>query len=522
MGHPFRYLDKTAPRTPRLSSSLTERGGALTDKLLRYGLWAIVAMLVVALNPTAHDFAVSHLPHGAAHAFTTVADALGYGSPVVFAMGAWSSGRQGNQIDLRTQGGVRTVTVAPGASVQYIHDPQQARVGASSNAPGLYNYIRKYTLQVNMTATREGSGEGTPVIYADMFPVSIKSIGLTSPMHGTLIDPSIVDGLVAKHIMEWHEGGYQNPTVKRQPIPASDGTYTRYFELELFYAEYWNEEPDQFNFWLGWLDNSILEIFCQDAADPFNDGGVTTITDITVSVIIETVPVKTICIPPFVVLRRYEQAAGAGSNGPKLQNVGDAGALQGCDDGARLMGMFLSMQAGGFTGSGTLDEVATLQLPWRDQAQTYFASLMVQRYLRDTKLTSLGLETGIDLFDIGQEPYAMPGNASGLTTGNLADATARFLPLVWPARGNKITQVQRVKGNYPLDGITYSAPQSNVFRVYTLELKQFSLSKCSEMVTAMGVDPSKVALVPKTFKGNVPTMNKGFGLPRYVVQKKSA
>ena len=520
MGNPFRYLDRKAPKIPR-ASVWTERGGALTSRLLNFSLFAIVAMLFIALNPTAHEFTASHLPDKVAHAFNVGADFLGYGGPAMLAMGAWSSGRQGNQIDLRTQGGVRTVTVAPGASVQYIHDPQQARVGANSNSPGMYNNIRKYTIQCNLSVTRTGSTEAG-AIYADMFPAAIKSIGLTSPMHGTLIDPSIVDGLVAKHIMEWHEGGYQNPTVKRQPIPAVDGSYTRYFELELFYAEYWNEEPDMFNFWLGWLDNSILEIFCQDASDPFGDGGATTITDMTISVIIETVPTKTLCIPPFVVLRRYEQAAGAGSNGPKLQNVGDAGALQGTDDSARLIGMFLSMQQGGFTGSGTLDEIATIQLPWRDQAQTYFASLMIQRYLRDTKLTSLGLPTGIDLFDIGQEPYTMPGNASGLTTGTLADSTARFLPLVWPARGNKITQVQRVKGNYPLDGITYSAPQSNVFRVYTLELKQFSLSKVAEMVTAAGINPAEVAVVPKTFKGNVPTMTKAFGLPRYVIRKKAA
>ncbi len=523
MGNPFRYLDRKAPQYSRNTSGPKEPS-VFARRVLTLMPFLFMAALVMLLNPTAHEFVTAHTSGFARTAFENVADVLGFGGPAVLAMGAWSSGRQGNQIDLRTQGGVRTVTVAPGSSVQYIHDPQQARVGASSNKPGMYNYVRKYTIQCNLDVTRAGLGEGAEPIYADMFPAAIKSIGLTTPMHGTLIDPSVVDGMVAKHIMEWHQGGYQNPTVKRQPIPATDGSYTRYFELELHYAMYWNEEPDQGNFWLGWLDNGILEMFVNDSADPFNDGEATSITDVTFSVIIETIPLRNILIPPFTVVRRYEQAAGAGSNGPKLQNVGDAGALQGTDDSARLLAMFFSFQAGGFTGSGTCDEIATIQLPWRDQAQTYFASLMIQRYLRDTKLTSLGLdgENIDDLYDIGQEPYPMPGNGSSLTTGTLADPTARFLPLVWPARGNKITQLQRVKGNYPLDGITFSAPQSNVFRVYTLEIKQFSLSKCSEMVTAMGVDPSKAAIVPKTFKGNVPSVSKSFGLPRFVVQKKAA
>jgi hypothetical protein len=426
--------------------------------------------------------------------------------------------RQGNQIDLRTQGGVRTVTVAPGASVQYIHDPQQARIGSSGNKPGMYNYIRKYTLQCNMTVVRTGEDIDAP-LYADVFPASLKSIGLTSPMHGTLIDPSIVDGMIAKHIMEWHSGGYQEPTILRQPIPATAGTYTRYFELELLYAQYWNDSPDHFDFWLGWLNNSILEIFVQDSADPFGDGGVTAITDVEISVVIETVPWPEVVIPPFVVLRRYEQAAGAASNGPKLQNIGDAGALQGCDDGARLVGMFFSHQAGGFTGSGTADEIATMQFPWRDQAQTYFLSVYFQRYLRDTKMSMAGLLETDPLTDASREPYTMPGAAS-LTTGTLNDPSARYSPLVWPTNGNKISQIQRVKGNYPLDGITFNAPQSNIFRVYTLELKQFSLVKCAEMVTAMGINPKKVVLIPKSFKGNMPSENKAWGLPRSIAEAK--
>ena len=81
-----------------------------------------------------------------------------------------------------------------------------------------------------------------------------------------------------------------------------------------------------------------------------------------------------------------------------------------------------------------------------------------------------------------------------------------------------ITFYQKVKGNYPLD-MVFSAPQSNVFRVFTLELKQRSLSKCSEMLAAMGVDPSKVTLVPKLGRKNAKNMDpdKMWGLPRSVI-----
>jgi hypothetical protein len=434
--------------------------------------------------------------------------------------------RQSNQIDLRTQGGVRTNTVTPSNSVQFIFDPQQARIGASGSSTGLYNCVRGIILQCNLTVVR--SSAGTTAIHADQFARSLSSIGLTSPMFGTLIDPAITDGNIAQHILEWHGTGYRRPSVNRQPIPGTDGTYTRYFELYLPIGQGWNPNPDHFDMWLGWLDNSILEIFVSNAVSPFGISGAT-ITNVAISAVLDMVPWPEIIIPPYVVLRKYEQAAGAGSNGPKLQNVGDAGALQGTDDGARLVAMLFSHQSAGFIGSGTADQIATVQLPWRDQAQTYFSGLMFERYLRTSKLTNLGLSTTAptmtDFYDIS-EPYPMPGTASSLSSGALNDPTARYTPLVWPERDAKISQQQKVKGNYPLDGITFSSPQSNVFRVYTLELKQWSKTKVAEMLAAMGVNPNAVMLVPKYgMKNNRPIdPDKSWGFPRSVapIAKKAA
>lgn len=439
-------------------------------------------------------------------------------------MGSW---RQSNQIDLRTQGGQRITTVTPGNSVQLVFDPQQSRIGASGSSTGLYNMVRYLILRCKMIVVR--STGGTTPIYADQFGRSLKSIGLTTPMFGTLLDPAITDGNVAQNILEFFGTGYRRPSVNRQPIPGVDGTYTRYFEIKIpLCGQGWNQNPDHFDMWLGWLDNSILEVFVQDAAQPFGLSGVT-ITSVDVAAAVETVPWPEIIIPPYVMLRRYEQAAGAGANGPKLQNVGDAGALQGCDDGARLVAMLFSHQSAGFVGSGTADQIQSLQFPWRDQAQTYFPDLMFERFLTSSKRTSLGISTVnptlTDFYDISQ-PYPMPGTGSGLSTGTLADATARYTPLVWPERGGKISQMQKVKGNYPLDGITFTSTQSGTFRVYTLELKQFSKTKCAEMLAAMGIDPQTVALVPKYgMKNNRPIdPDKSWGFPRSVavVAKKAA
>lgn len=425
--------------------------------------------------------------------------------------------RQGNQIDLRTQGGSRAVTMAPGGSGQWVFDPQQARIGASSSKPGLYNNVRNLMIQGALTVVR--SSGGTTPIYADQFYRAISSIGLTCPMFGTLLDPSITSGIIAKELLEFFGTGYQRPGVNRQPIPGSDGTYTREFELMIPFAQGWNPNPDHFDLWLGWLDEAILEIIAESSTTPFGISGVT-ITSVVVNVAIETVPCGEMIIPSYVQLRRYQQAASASSNGPKLTNVGDAGALQGTDDGSRLDSMLFSHQTGGFIGSGTADQITGIQMPWRDQAQSLLPSLFFERFLRDAKLARLGFDPAVVAVFDNTPPYAMSGNPG---TGALNDASARYTPLVWQSKGGLISYMQKVKGNYPLDGMTFGSTQTGTFTVYTRELKQFSLQKCSELLAAAGIDPSKVDLVPKLAKKNVKPVaaDKVFCFPRGVQAKMS-
>lgn len=424
--------------------------------------------------------------------------------------------RQGNQIDLRTQGGSRSSgALATGASVQYIFDPQQSRVGASSGKPGLWNMVRGIMIQAVVIVVR--SSGGTTPIYADQFPRCIKSIGLTSPMFGTLFDPTIIDGMIAKQFVEYFGYGYQRAGISRQPIPGADATYTRTFELFLPFAQLTNDDPDHFDIWLGWLNDAMLELIVQDAAQPFGISGVT-ITSVTFNAAIETVPWPELIIPPFMSHRNYKQAASAASNGPKLVNAGDAGPLQGVDDGARLDAMIFAHQAGGFTGSGTADQITAISMPWRDQQQTTLPQFMFERFLKSAKRNQFGFTSSVvDVYD-NSEPYPMVVNPA---TTPLNDASARYTPLVWSERGGQITYMQKFKGNYPLDGMTFGSSQSGSFNVYTRELKQFSSSKCSEMIAAAGIDPTSVLLVPKLSKKNVKPIdpNKAFCLPRGLVAK---
>ncbi len=438
--------------------------------------------------------------------------------------------RQGNQIDLRTRSGARDVLVAPGASVQYVVNAEQSRIGAGGGSAGLYNYARGIVLEcfINMSRT---SGEGSVPIWADDFPRVLKSINFNTPMDGTLIDPTIMNGMVAYHLHDFVGNGYLHEGIAEQPIPVTTGTYTRYFALYIPWAQKWNPWPDHFAKWLGWLNEGQLETFVEDAANPFGAEGAGTdvINSVTIRAGLDMVPWPEIIIPPDIQLRRYEVSASASSNGPTLINVGSAGALQGVEDGSRLVGMFFSHDSGGFVGSGTADQISTTTLAWRDQRQTLFTDMFYLRWLQTSHLRPLmGFDvaggTASDGVD-SAEPYPMPLTAQlggAITAGGLASPNSRYTPLVWPERDGLVTFFQKVKGNYPID-MVFSAAQSNVFRVYTLELKQRSLDKVSEMLASMGVNPSTVTLVPKLGRKNFKKISddKLWGLPRSVVAKGS-
>ncbi len=430
--------------------------------------------------------------------------------------------RQTNQIDLRTPAGTRTIAVTPGSSVIYQINADQARIG------NLYNYVRGIALNCFVSVTRT-AGSGMAPIWADRFADSIESINLNTPMDGTLIDPTVMNGCVAKNFANFFQNGYRQEGFFQTPILAASATVLKRFELYIPFSQKWNPWPDQFAKWLGWLNDGQLEIIVKSGADPFGlaGAGSDVINSVTFEACLDMVPWPEIIIPPHVVTRKYDVAASGSSNGPTLINVGTAGSLQGVEDASRLLSMVWSHQAGGFVGSGTADEIASISLPWRNQQQTLFADSFFHRFLQASHNRPFhGQPTAgaaiTDIFDTAA-PYPMPNSApdsGSVSTGRLASSNARFTPIVWPERDTLVSFLQKVKGNYPMD-FTFSSTQEGTFRVYTQELKQVTTDKASEYLASMGLNPSQYVLTPKLGRKNVKTMDpaKMWCLPRGVYKK---
>ena len=430
-----------------------------------------------------------------------------------------TSQRQSNQIDVKDKGGARTLTATPGNSVTFqVNGTQQSRIGGGSGKPGLYNMVRGILIEYQIAVVRL-TGGATP-IYADQFPRAISGIGITTNLAGTLSDPNVINGMVAKEIVEFFGRGYVNDGINRSPIPGTDGPYTRNGEIFIPFAQGNNEFPDDFAWWLGWLDEAQIELFANGDAQPFGISGVT-LTDIDFTVTLATFPSRNLWVPPYISTRRYQQTASASSNGPILVNVGGAGGLQGFDDGCRLESVLFSHATGGFEGSGTADDISQISMPWRDQQVTQNIGAFFDRFLAATgKPVRLGYTPSVtlDVHD-NTQPYAMATNPG---TGDLNDSSARYTPMVYPMKGGcKVSQLQKWKGNLPMDGMQFSQNQTDQFTVYTREVKQFSLDKCSDLLAAAGINPAGVILVPKLGDKNWKPINasKVFCLPRAVMAK---
>ena len=432
-----------------------------------------------------------------------------------------TSQRQSNQIDVKDKGGALSLTATPGNSVLYqVNGTQQSRVGGGGGGKSLYNVVRGILIEYTMAVVRLTGG--TTPIYADQFPRAISAVSLVTNMFGTLLDPAYMTGMVVKEITEFFGRGYINDGINRSPIPGVDGSYTRTSELFIPFSQGNNEFPDDFGWWLGWLDEAQLELFVNGTAQPFGISGMT-ITSVTFKATLVTFPARNLVIPPYIITRRYQQAASAASSGPILTNVGAAGGLTGVDDACRLESLLFSHQVGGFTGSGTADQITQVAMPWRDQANTRNINAFFDRFIAATgKPTRLGYTPSVtlDVHD-NTQPYAMSTNPG---TAGLADASARYTPLVFPIKGGqKISQLQKFKGNLPLDAFQFSNDQTNQFVVYTREVKQFSLDMCSQMLAAAGINPGAVTLIPKLGDKNWKKISadKIFCFPRAVVDNAS-
>jgi hypothetical protein len=418
------------------------------------------------------------------------------------------------QYDLSAQGGGKTISITPGAA------PQNGRFlfsGAPPRTGKLWNLMTAINIRIVTTLTEPTAG-GTQLYWDALFNM-IASVRVNCKLFGDLFVQQFISGTIAKHLVEFLGNGYCYGSVARQVIPATTASTTVELDISLPISQYWNDKPNLFALWNGWFEGGYLDfLFAANSAIGAFSTGAVSATPTTVYAWIEYQPSKELIIPPICHWRQYYQAASGGTR-VLLQGVGNDGGLQGTIDGARLLASYYLTSNLGMGGTTTADNITGIASPWRDQELTNNVDGFFRQYLRTNLRGVRGTIGGIAAAtaqpDFGTHPYLMGTEQAG----GLNSANAYVMPLVAPVRGQDITKLQRVRGNYPIDFQFTTAPTTGQHVVEQCELKEFTDAKKAELIIAAGLDPNKVNLKRKLAKKNtrVPSADKLFCIPQSVV-----
>ena len=173
-----------------------------------------------------------------------------------------------------------------------------------------------------------------------------------------------------------------------------------------------------------------------------------------------------------------------GGTAPILKGVGQETHQTGIEQGAGLAAMFWLSDQLGLNGPDGVDNITSIEIPWRGQLQlrnldAYFLELRRAAKHRVGPISGLGTTI---VNDGGGWPNTM-GSAPAGRFGALA--TALFLPLIFPGQDFETSKAQRVGGDLQLlFGVT--AAISTPHRFVTWELLEFDSNQIARLQMAMG------------------------------------
>jgi hypothetical protein len=412
-------------------------------------------------------------------------------------------------LDLTSQGATQ-ITVAAGAGPNTLRFTMPA---PKYDARG--NYPRAEGIVVKVSAVIANDGEGDIDIPWDELFQIVQSFRTYCPLLGTLHEPDVFTGPVAKHVIEYLSlgGRYYGNVLSGVAAAEASQTVDLYFFLPFTQESF--VDPLGFCPWVGWLTQLELSVTLGPSTSLIVASAGATVGNVTVSAWIQATPTKRLVLPSISQWRGYFPPAAGGSQA-LLQDVGAQGGLTCVSPGSRVVAILEMCELLGLGGAAMAGDYTSFSMDQLSQPVTQNLDSFIAQYL-----ALYGRTSGPRVFpgtlavdSISGNPYTMNAIANDPAGAAAVSARQMFWPWRVPGQLAEIGSQPKFQGNLTMFRTFTAAPTAGNFPIVTNEVRDLSEGSAVALLRTAGVDQGRINGMKRDyFAGNPDSKASGFGIP---------
>lgn len=355
------------------------------------------------------------------------------------------------------------------------------------------------------------AASGGSAVNWDRLFAAIAGVEVKSDVFGTMVTKEVSAGMILKHLIEYVANGYVYGDYARAQIASTDGDTAVDLYFTIPHTQNFLYRPQDTGIWLGWLANTEIKFYLNTTAalDAASTGAVLEATS-NLQMWCDYDVMSDVDIPVLPYWALHTQNAGGneiiirglgGEQGLKGVNGGDKG-------GFRLAGLFELMNVGGLGGATTSDNITELQAI--QLGQDRFANIDALFY-RYRKLTGRGAPRSSNGTSAAHDGAGNPELLSATPNATMNSATAMYVPIMAPSKGQQLTKLPKVYGDISLIQSYTSAVTSGQHKVASFGFYELSDAAKGDLMRRAGRPPQQYKLRKVFADDNAPDEVKELG-----------
>jgi hypothetical protein len=317
-------------------------------------------------------------------------------------------------------------------------------------------------LVIKLVVTFDQAAMGGSAVNADKLWKVVQSIQVQCPLLGQLFLHANTRGAILGNIIQYFGFGYNALPVRPQ-VAAADGdtTLTLYYRVPFAYE--FLRKPHETAPWGGFLEGGTVEVKIDTTTVYDGDStGAVIKTPTNLRAWLELIPSPEAVIHTPIHWR--EHITPGSSTKHVIQDMGSSDGLQGIDQ-SKGVGIAALLNLGnstglGLSGSGSLANILSFDIPWRDQDRVDVPeALMIALYAMMGNNRKQKPAAPVTTDGAGFPQDIAQANATG-NNDPVFNADGMFFPLIAAGRDLETSKLQTVAGAKELN-FTYSSTPSS-------------------------------------------------------------